>query len=38
MDENGILIDDPEHSDLEDRFVLLGLSFQNAAYSRRWKA
>jgi uncharacterized DUF497 family protein len=26
-DERGILIDDPEHSDLEDRFVLLGLSF-----------
>ena len=28
MDENGILIDDPEHSDMEDRFVLLGLSLR----------
>src|SRR6266536_658291 len=26
-DENGILIDDPEHSEVEDRFVLIGLSF-----------
>ena len=26
-DENGILIDDPEHSEAEDRFVLIGLSF-----------
>jgi hypothetical protein len=26
-DERGILIDDPEHSDVEDRFVLLGLTF-----------
>ena len=25
-DENGRLIDDPDHSDEEDRFVLLGLS------------
>ena len=25
-DENGILVPDPEHSDAEDRFVLLGLS------------
>ena len=27
LDENGILIDDPEHSEVEDRFVLIGLSF-----------
>lgn len=26
LDENGLLIDDPDHSDEEDRFVLLGLS------------
>jgi uncharacterized DUF497 family protein len=25
-DEAGLLLDDPEHSDSEDRFVLLGLS------------
>jgi uncharacterized DUF497 family protein len=25
-DENGILVHDPDHSDAEDRFVLLGLS------------
>lgn len=25
-DEQALLISDPEHSDLEDRFVLLGLS------------
>ncbi len=25
-DENGVLIDDPEHSEMEDRFVLIGLS------------
>jgi len=25
-DENALLIDDPDHSDEEDRFVLLGLS------------
>lgn len=25
-DEAGLLLDDPEHSDTEDRFVLLGLS------------
>ena len=25
-DEGGLLIDDPEHSDDEDRFLLLGLS------------
>jgi uncharacterized DUF497 family protein len=25
-DEHGLLIDDPEHSDDEDRFVLLGMS------------
>lgn len=25
-DEHGLLIDDPDHSDDEDRFVLLGLS------------
>lgn len=27
-DENGILINDPDHSDDEDRFILLGLSMQ----------
>ena len=27
-DESGKLIDDPDHSDLEDRFILLGLSAQ----------
>jgi hypothetical protein len=26
-DENGLLIDDPDHSEAEDRFVLIGLSF-----------
>jgi len=26
-DEHALLIDDPEHSDHEDRFVLLGLSY-----------
>jgi uncharacterized DUF497 family protein len=26
LDEHALLIDDPEHSDDEDRFVLLGLS------------
>ena len=26
LDENALLIDDPEHSDEEDRFVLLGLA------------
>ncbi len=25
-DENGVLVHDPDHSDAEDRFVLLGLS------------
>ena len=25
-DENGLLIDDPEHSTAEERFILLGLS------------
>ena len=25
-DENGLLLDDPDHSDEEDRFILLGLS------------
>lgn len=25
-DENGLLIDDPDHSDEEDRFILLGVS------------
>ena len=25
-DENALLLDDPEHSETEDRFVLLGLS------------
>ena len=26
LDENGLLIEDPDHSEAEDRFVLLGLS------------
>jgi uncharacterized DUF497 family protein len=26
-DSNALLIDDPEHSDDEDRFILMGLSF-----------
>lgn len=26
LDENALLIDDPDHSEEEDRFVLLGLS------------
>jgi uncharacterized protein len=26
LDENALLIDDPEHSEIEGRFVLLGLS------------
>ena len=26
LDENGKLIDDPDHSGLEDRFILLGVS------------
>ena len=26
MDDHALLIDDPEHSEEEDRFVLLGLS------------
>jgi uncharacterized protein len=26
LDDNALLIDDPDHSDEEDRFVLLGLS------------
>jgi hypothetical protein len=25
-DENGLLLDDPEHSEGEDRFIMLGLS------------
>lgn len=28
LDEQALLIDDPVHSDEEDRFVLLGLSYQ----------
>lgn len=28
LDEKARLIDDPDHSDAEDRFVLLGYSFQ----------
>jgi hypothetical protein len=27
-DENGLLLDDPDHSHNEDRFILLGLSFR----------
>ena len=30
-DENGLLIHDPDHSDDEDRFVLLGLSSSRRA-------
>ena len=26
LDENALLIDDPDHSESEDRFILLGLS------------
>jgi uncharacterized protein len=26
LDEHGLLIEDPDHSDAEDRFILLGLS------------
>jgi uncharacterized protein len=26
FDEHAVLIDDPDHSDMEDRFILLGLS------------
>ena len=28
FDDNALLIDDPNHSDREDRFVLLGFSFR----------
>jgi uncharacterized DUF497 family protein len=28
LDENARLLDDPDHSEEEDRFVLLGFSFQ----------
>ena len=28
FDEAGILFDDPEHSDEEDRFILLGVSYE----------
>jgi uncharacterized DUF497 family protein len=28
LDENARLIDDPDHSEVEDRFLLLGYSFQ----------
>jgi uncharacterized DUF497 family protein len=28
LDENARLLDDPDHSDQEERFVLLGYSFQ----------
>jgi hypothetical protein len=28
LDENARLLDDPDHSDREERFVLLGYSFQ----------
>ena len=28
LDEDALLIDDPDHSDQEDRFVLLGFSFR----------
>jgi uncharacterized DUF497 family protein len=29
LDENARLIDDPDHSELEDRFLMLGLSLQS---------
>jgi len=28
FDENALVIDDPDHSDNEDRFILLGLSYR----------
>ena len=28
LDDDALLIDDPDHSDQEDRFVLLGFSFR----------
>jgi uncharacterized DUF497 family protein len=28
LDDNALLIDDPDHSDREDRFVMLGFSVQ----------
>jgi hypothetical protein len=28
FDDNALLIDDPDHSEREDRFVLLGFSFR----------
>lgn len=28
FDENALLIDDPDHSEEEDRFILLGFSFR----------
>jgi len=28
VDENALLIHDPDHSDEEDRFIILGLSFR----------
>jgi uncharacterized DUF497 family protein len=31
LDENARLIDDPDHSDEEERFVPLGYSFRRAA-------
>lgn len=33
LDESARLIDDPDHSEREDRFVLLGYSFRRAALS-----
>ena len=30
LDDNARLIDDPDHSDEEERFVLLGYSFRHA--------
>ena len=30
-DEHGLIIDDPEHSDQEERFILLGLSAASRA-------
>ena len=33
LDENARLIDDPDHSEQEQRFVLLGYSFRGAAWS-----
>lgn len=35
-DEDGVLLDDPEHSDDEDRFVILGVSSERDFYQSRF--